>query len=60
MNLRYALCNYRDKNLELMKDTDRAVFIESLPGPIIGMLLNQLSKFDSKVSQACREGEENF
>jgi hypothetical protein len=44
----------------MMKDTERSTFIESLPGPIIGMLLTQLGKFDSKVSQACREGEENF
>lgn len=60
MNLRFSLCNYRGKDLSMLKKEERSIFIEKLPAPIVGMLLVMLSKFDNKVAQACREGEENF
>lgn len=60
MNLQSALCNYRDKDLSMLKGKEKTSFVEKLPGPIVGMLLMLLSKFDNKISQACREGEENF
>lgn len=60
MNLQFSLCNYRGKDLSLMKKEERAAFIEKLPAPVVGMMLVILSKFDQKIAQACREGEENF
>jgi hypothetical protein len=60
MNLQFSLCVYRGKDLTMLKAEDRVAFIKSLSAPIVGMLLMTLSKFDTKVSMACREGEENF
>lgn len=60
MNLKFSLCNYRGKDLSMLKDAERTLFIEKLPAPIVGMLLVALSRFDNKVAQACQEGEENF
>lgn len=58
--LQYSLVSYDKKDLTLVKPEERLRYIESLPAPIIGMLLDLLNKFDSKVGAACREGEENF
>lgn len=60
LNLQYALTFYQGKDLRGLKTEDRAKFIRSLPGPIIGALLTALLKFDEKVYAACQEGEENF
>lgn len=60
LNLQYALTHYQGKDLKSMTIADRAKFIKSLPGPIIGSLFLALQKFDEKVYAACQEGEENF
>lgn len=60
MNLQYSLVFFKDKELSVLKDEDRAKFIEQLPGPVVGMLIDLLSKFDEKVILALKEGEENF
>lgn len=60
LNLQYSLISYQGKNLAGLKVEDRAKFISAIPGPIIGALLIALAKFDNKVFEACREGEENF
>lgn len=60
MNLQYALVNYHGKDLSVVKAEDKAKFVEKLPGPIVGLLLNTLGKFDNMVALACQEGESNF
>lgn len=60
LNLQYALTSYQGRDLRTMKVEERAKFVRSLPGPIIGALLAALHKFDQKVFIACQEGEENF
>ena len=60
MNLQYALASYDKRDLTVLKIEDRSKFIEKLPGPVIGLLLDLMAKFDQKVAEACREGEENF
>ena len=60
LNLQYALLQYGPRNLRNMKLEEKAAFVEKLPGPIIGALLMALGNFDSKVYQACQEGESNF
>lgn len=60
LNLQYALVSYQGKDLKGLKTEDRAKFVRNLPGPVIGALLQALMKFDEKIFEACREGEENF
>lgn len=60
LNLQYALISYERRDLGMMKAEERAKFVERLPGPVIGMLIDLMVKFDQKVAAACREGEENF
>lgn len=60
LNLQYALTFYQSKDLKTLKVEDKSKFIRSLPGPVIGALLGALQKFDEKVYEACKEGEENF
>lgn len=60
MNLQYALVNYNGKDLSTLKIEEKAKFLEKLPGPIVGVMLTLLGKFDHKVSLACQEGELNF
>jgi hypothetical protein len=60
LNLQYALIGYQGRNLGVMKNEERAAFVKKLPGPVIGMLVEALYEFDNKVSEACKEVEENF
>lgn len=60
LNLQYAITFYQGKDLRSMKIEDKAKFIRNIPGPVIGALLGALMKFDDKVYEACKEGEENF
>lgn len=60
LNLQYALNSYQGRNLNGMSKEDRAKFIKRLPSPVISILLDALYKFDDKVFQACKDGEENF
>jgi hypothetical protein len=60
MNLKFAMSNYKGQDLSTMKPEEKVKFVERLPGPLVGMLLMALSKFDSKVAAACKEGEQNF
>lgn len=60
MNLQYSLAQYDKKDFGIMKPEERMRHIENLPGPIIGVLLNMMGRFDQKVAEACKEGEENF
>lgn len=59
-NLHYALVEYQGKNLVEMSVENREAFLKKLPAPIIGALMVALSKFDDKVFEACKDGEENF
>lgn len=59
LNLEQALVNYNGQDLGSMKVPERSKFVAQLPGPIIGMLIVELNKFDNKVAAACRE-ESNF
>lgn len=59
-NLQYSLAFYKDKELSMMKPEDRLKFVQQLPGPVVGMLIELLSRFDEKVALALKEGEENF
>lgn len=60
MNLQYALVSYDGKDMSSMKYPEKAKFVEALPGPIVGILINLLSRLDHKVAKACEEGEANF
>lgn len=60
LNLQYALTSYQGKSLVGVSKEDKAKFINKLPGPVIGALLDALYKFDDKVFEACKELEENF
>lgn len=60
MNLQYSLTSYNGGDLTMMKSEDKAKYIEKLSGPLVGMLITELSKFDSKIAAACNEGERNF
>lgn len=60
LNLQYALTHYQGRDLKSLKVEDRAKFLKGLPAPVIGALIGALVKFDDKVFEACREGEENF
>lgn len=58
-NLTYALVDIKGSTLPL-GIAEKSKFIEELPGPVIGLLLDRLSKFDYKVMMACKSGDENF
>jgi transcriptional regulator of NAD metabolism len=60
LNVYYALTGYQGKDMSTSKREDREKFINRLPSPIIGAIVNALSKFDRKVYAACKDGEENF
>lgn len=60
LNLQYALQFYNGKDLRMVSLEEKAKFIGRLPGPIIGALLTAMGKFDAKVYEACKDGEENF
>jgi hypothetical protein len=60
MNLQYSLAAYNKVDLTGMKFEDRTKIIEKLPGPIVGVLINLMARFDRKVALACEEGEKNF
>ena len=60
LNLQFALTSYQGRSLIGFSTEDKAKFIKRLPGPVIGVLLDALYKFDDKVFEACKELEENF
>lgn len=60
LNLQYSLVEYHKHDLSILKQEERKKFIENLPGPIVGLLLNMLGRFDHKVAKACEIGEKNF
>jgi len=60
LTLQDALVEYQGRDLTNVKDEDKAKFISRLPVPVVGALLRALQKFDEKVFEACRLGEENF
>jgi hypothetical protein len=60
LNLHYSLISYQGKDLSGMKVEDRAKVINQMPTPIVASLINALQRFDTKVYEACKEGEENF
>jgi hypothetical protein len=60
LNIQYALVSYQGRELEGKSIDERATFVRSLPGPVIGLLMTSLAKFDRKVFTACKDGEANF
>jgi len=60
LNLHYALVSYQGQDLSFMPTDKKQAFINKLPAVIVGVMINCLQKFDSKVFTACKEGEENF
>lgn len=60
LNLQYALSVFNGRDLSALSVEDKAKYVKRLPGPVVGALLEALSKFDAKVYAACQEGEENF
>lgn len=60
LQLQYALVSYQGKSLVGVKPEEKAKFIGQIPGPVVALLLQALSKFDEKVFAACQEGESNF
>jgi hypothetical protein len=60
INLHYAIESYQGTDLSGLKVEEKAKFINKLPGPVVGALMIALGKFDEKVFEATKEGEENF
>jgi hypothetical protein len=60
LNLHYALISYQGKDLSSMKIEEKISYINKLPAPIIGSLIAEMIRFDTKVYAACEEGETNF
>lgn len=60
LQLQYALVSYQGKDLASVKPEEKAKFIGQIPGPVVALLLQALSKFDEKVFASCQEGEANF
>ncbi len=60
LNLTYALISYQGKDLSLFKVEEKEKFVNKLPAPIVGVLIQALSNFDIKVYEACKDAEENF
>ena len=60
LNLSYSLVGYNGRDLSGQKPEDRKSFVEKLPASIVASLSEALLKFDLKVDEACKEGEENF
>jgi hypothetical protein len=60
LNLHYALTMYAGTDLSTVKHEEKVKFINKLPAPVVGALINCLFKFDDKIYAACKEGEENF
>ena len=59
-HLSYALVNYNGVSWEHLTAEQRADKIKKFPAPIMQLLTSKLGEFDKKVSDACKEGEENF
>lgn len=59
LNLHYALTKYQGQNLGNMKFDERVKFINQLASPMVGLLINALAKFDEKIFEACKFGEQN-
>lgn len=60
LNIYYAMTSYQGKDIGMMKLEEREKFVNRIPAPIIGAIVNALTKFDTKVYEACKDGEENF
>lgn len=60
LNLYYALTHYQGQDLTGLSYENKVSYVNKLPAPVVGMLMVALYKFDSKVSSATEEGEENF
>lgn len=60
LNLAFALVNFNGKDLSSMEPLpDRYKLISKLPTQVIGILEEELVKFDAKVDAACKDPE-NF
>lgn len=59
LTLEQALVGYNGQDLSIMKAPERSKFIGSLSATIIGVLIDEMNKFDMKIAAACRE-ESNF
>jgi len=60
LNVVYSVISYAGKDLSGMGIDDKKAYLGKLPAVIIAALSEALVKFDSKVAEACIEGEENF
>ncbi len=60
LNLEYALQAIQGTDLTKMSHEARAKYIGNLPGVVVGMLVNAMNVFDTKVYQACKDAEINF
>lgn len=61
LNMCYSLVKYNGKDLSTLDPlTTRLAFIEKIPAPIMDAMISCLSKFDEEITEACKEGEENF
>lgn len=60
LNMSYSLVNYSGKDFSDATQETIFNFIKKLPIFIVGVLIDKLSDFDSKVDAACKEAEENF
>ena len=59
LSLEQSLVSFNGKDLSKMPKDERSKFVSQLAGPVIAVLMEELSKFDLKVAAACRE-EANF
>lgn len=59
LNLAYSLVSYNGKTLPEEAE-DRKKFINKLPSAVVALLSDHLTKFDTKINEALKEGDENF
>lgn len=60
LNLGHSLISYQGKDLSKSTVEQRLDFVKKLPVAVIAAITDALAKFDRKVDEACKEGEENF
>lgn len=59
-HLTYALTSYNGNDWSALEASKRGDKIKKLPSPVMQILTTEMAKFDKKVNDACKEGEENF
>ena len=60
LNLAYSMIGYAGRDLKSVTIEDRKKTINKLPAVVVGAVSEALTRFDFKISEACKSAEENF